>query len=91
MRYVALYFVPIGLSADTDLRLFASSANPRTVAGFALFLASVVGMWRASRTPGWGVVAFGLAWFWIGIAPTSTVIPLAEVTNVADPSLDISA
>jgi len=81
VRYVALYFVPIGLTADTDLKPFATLTDPRTFAGLALAIGSLVTIARASRSARWRPVAFGLAWFWITLAPTSSVIPLAEVTN----------
>ncbi len=87
LRYAGLYFLPVGLTADTDLRLFTTFTNPRTLAGLLLPVASVVLIWRASNTPRWRPVAFGLAWFWIAIAPTSSVVPLAEVTNDHRPFL----
>lgn len=80
VRYVRLYFVPVGLTADTDLRLF-TGFDYRTLAGAALLVASLMVAWRASRSPTARPVAFGILWFWIAIAPTSTLVPLAEVTN----------
>lgn len=83
VRYLGLYFLPTGLSADTDLRLFSGPPpiDPRTVVGVAVLIATLVWAWRASRERSTRPIAFGILWFWIGIAPTSTVIPLAEVTN----------
>jgi Flp pilus assembly protein TadD len=80
VRYVGLYFVPVGLTADTDLRLF-TGPDARTLAGLVVLVASLVIAWRASRTRAWRPVTFGIAWFWIALAPTSTIFPLAEVTN----------
>lgn len=80
VRYVGLYFVPAGLSADTDLFLF-KGFDPRTIAGVGLLLVSLWAAWRASREQATRPIAFGILWFWIAIAPTSTVVPLAEVTN----------
>jgi tetratricopeptide (TPR) repeat protein len=80
VRYAALFFVPSGLSADTDWTLLPSPIDPRVAAGAALLALSVWGAWRAARVRATRPIAFGLAWYWIGLVP-ATVIPLAEVTN----------
>ena len=80
VRYVGLYFLPVGLTADTDLSIF-TRFDPRILAGVALLAASLVAAWVASRSREWRPVSFGILWFWIAIAPTSTIVVLAEVTN----------
>ena len=80
VRYVGLYFLPVGLTADTDLAIF-TRFDPRILAGVALLAASLAAAWIASRSGEWRPVAFGILWFWIAIAPTSTIVVLAEVTN----------
>lgn len=80
VRYAAMFFVPTGLSADTDWTILPSPLDPRVLAGLALLALSVWAASRAARSRATRPVAFGLAWFWIGLIP-ATVIPLAEVTN----------
>jgi tetratricopeptide (TPR) repeat protein len=80
VRYVGLYFLPIGLTADTDITIF-TRFDPRILAGLALLAASLAAAWIASRSKEGRPVAFGILWFWIAIAPTSTIVVLAEVTN----------
>lgn len=80
VRYVGLYFLPVGLTADTDIAIF-TKFDPRMLAGLALLAASLVGAWVASRSRPGRPIAFGILWFWIAIAPTSTIVVLAEVTN----------
>ena len=80
VRYVGLYFLPVGLTADTDLKLF-SGPDARTLAGVALLVGSLALIWWTSRAPRFRPAAFGLLWFWITLGPTSSIIPLAEVTN----------
>jgi tetratricopeptide (TPR) repeat protein len=81
LRYVRLFFVPTGLSADTDLKLFTTWQDPRVVVGLLLAAALLIVLWRASRSRALRPTAFGLAWFWIALLPTSSIVPLAEVTN----------
>jgi tetratricopeptide (TPR) repeat protein len=81
VRYVRLFFVPTGLTADSDLRGITSWTDPRLAAGLLLLAASLVALWRASRSCELRPVAFGIAWFWIALIPSSSVFPLAEMTN----------
>jgi protein O-mannosyl-transferase len=89
VRYVGLFVYPTGLSADTDWALLPTWWDLRVLAGVALLLGSAVGAVLAARAawrPG-RLVAFGILWFWLAIAPTSSFIPLAEVTNDHRPFL----
>ncbi|HYN83450.1 MAG TPA: tetratricopeptide repeat protein [Gemmatimonadaceae bacterium] len=81
VRYVRLFFFPSGLSADTDLKPFTSWLDARVFAGLVLLAVSVVCMWRASRSRELRPVAFGIAWFWIALVPSSTIFPIGETTN----------
>jgi protein O-mannosyl-transferase len=81
VRYVRLFFVPTGLTADSDLRGITSWTDPRLAAGLLLLAVSLVALWRTSRSRELRPVAFGIAWFWIALIPSSSVFPLAEVTN----------
>jgi Flp pilus assembly protein TadD len=80
VRYVGMFFVPAGLSADTDWSLLRSPFDLRVLAGLALLAISAWVAWRAARSRATRPITFGLAWFWIGLVP-ATAIPLAEVTN----------
>jgi tetratricopeptide (TPR) repeat protein len=50
------------------------------LAGLALLAVSIYGAWKAAEQRATRPIAFGLAWFWLGLIP-SAVVPLAEVTN----------
>ena len=81
LHYTRLFFVPVGLSADTDLRPFENWYDLRALIGFA-FVAALIALIRylASRE-GMRPAAFGLAWYAIALVPTSSIYPLAEVVN----------
>ena len=81
LHYGRLFFLPLGLSADTDWTLIPRWYDTRVIAGL-LFVALLLWvLWSSSRTPAHRPVAFGLAWFVVALLPASSIFPLAEVTN----------
>ena len=81
IHYARLFFLPIGLSADTDWRLFEHWYDTRAIIGFVFVLLLLVTVRRFSLTREHRPIAFGLAWFAIALIPTSSFFPLAEVAN----------
>jgi protein O-mannosyl-transferase len=76
LHYFRLFFLPVGLTADTDMPLFDHWYDTRAVAGYAFVALLVLAIWRVENR----AVKFGLAWFAIALVPTS-IFPLAEVAN----------
>lgn len=81
LHYARLFVLPVGLTGDTDWTLVPSWYDTRVFAGVLFIGALVAVAWRASRSDAWRPVAFGLAWFAVGLMPTSSIFPLAEVVN----------
>jgi tetratricopeptide (TPR) repeat protein len=80
-HYFANFFLPVNLAVESDWEPFANLFDDRVTAGL-LFMALVVGFaLRMARRPEGRPVAFGLLWFFVALAPTSSLIPLAEVLN----------
>ncbi len=80
LRYFVAFFVPIHLTADTDLSPVRRPFEPVALAGY-LFLAAVVGAaWYFSRRRELRPAGFGLWWFLVALTPTS-LFPLSEVEN----------
>jgi tetratricopeptide (TPR) repeat protein len=81
LHYGRLFFLPVGLTADTDWGRIAQWYDTRVIAGilFVAFLLRV--LWRTSKTPALRPIAFGIAWFGLALLPASSVVPLAEVSN----------
>src|SRR5262249_13098637 len=73
--------VPLGLTADTDLRLISEWHDTRVMAGLLCLALLLRVLWVASRARTARSVAFGIAWFGIALVPSSRVFPLAEVAN----------
>ncbi len=81
LHYIRLFFVPLGLTADTGLGVFSTWYDTRVVAGLLGLAVLLRVLWSASRAHASRPIAFGLAWFGLALVPTSSVFPLAEVAN----------
>lgn len=79
-RYFVSFFLPFHLNADSDLAPLASAFTLEALGGFFFVAALLFSIWLAARSRETRPVAFGLAWFVLGLIPTS-VFPLAEVEN----------
>ena len=80
LHYCLEFFLPLGLSADTDRQPFQSIPDVNALAGFAFVAALVFAAFRLSRRRATRPIAFGLVWFLLAMLPTS-LFPLAEVEN----------
>src|SRR5690606_25625792 len=73
--YIRLIFVPVGLNLDHDFRPSVSILEPSVLACLAIlvFVAGAAVYWRRA----YPVFAFSVFWFFITLAPTSSVIPIS--------------
>jgi tetratricopeptide (TPR) repeat protein len=80
-HYARTFFFPFWLSADTDWTVFDSILNLKAVFGFifctALLVLAVLCSGKQKLRP----ISFGIAWFFVALIPTSSIVPLAEVMN----------
>jgi protein O-mannosyl-transferase len=77
VRYVRLIFVPVGLNLDYDFR---PSTGPLELSFIlsALFLLALIGLAWVIRKR-FPVFSFSIFWFFLTLAPTSSVIPILDV------------
>jgi tetratricopeptide (TPR) repeat protein len=77
VRYVQLVVLPVGLNLDYDFKPSNSPLEPAVIASF-VFLSGlmVLGWWLRRRAP---VFAFSIFWFFITLAPTSSVVSIIDV------------
>jgi protein O-mannosyl-transferase len=80
LHYFKTFFLPTGLTADTDRGLLSSMMSPEFFAGFAFVVALITAACYTARRRETKAVSFGLWWFLITSLPTS-LFPLAEVEN----------
>lgn len=79
MRYFFSFFLPLHLSADSDLQPFAT-INGQALLGFLFLIAIAAVIWITARKRTTLPIAYGLLWFLIASIPTS-VYRLSEVEN----------
>lgn len=80
-HYFFTFFIPTNLSADTDLPAFSNLFEERIYAGLAFVIAMLAVAFKTSQKEETKPIAFGILWFFIALIPTSSLVPLAEVTN----------
>ena len=80
-HYLASFFIPANLSADTDLPTFTNLFDERIYAGLAFVFLLIIIAFKTSKKEETRPISFGILWFFISLAPTSSIIPLSEVTN----------
>ncbi|TNF30463.1 MAG: tetratricopeptide repeat protein [Bacteroidetes bacterium] len=79
--YIKTFFLPTGLSADTDLELIKQYMAPKVLWGLLVIVVSLALAWKAALKRNTLPIAFGVLWFYVALIPSSSVIPLAEVMN----------
>ena len=79
-RYFLSFFLPLHLSADTDLTPLPSLFTLEAFGGFVFLAALLFTIVATARHERARPVSFGLFWFLVAMAPTS-LFPLAEVEN----------
>ena len=81
LHYFISFFFPYELSADTDWGLLPGIMDIRFFIGALFVLAMFFIAYKTYRNKDLRLVSFGILWFFITLAPTSSIIPLAEVMN----------
>jgi len=77
--YIRLLFLPINQNLDYDYRIAKTLFEFPTLVSFAghvAVLAAAVWVWRKK---GWTLIPFGVAWFYIGLSPTQSFVPVIDV------------
>jgi len=80
MRYVRSLFLPLRLSADSDLQPFPGFSDPAVLIGFAFCALLLIVAFRSIKRPKYRPIAFGIFWFFGASAPTSLFV-LSELEN----------
>ncbi len=79
--YAYCLLFPIHLSADTDWTLLKSIWSYEFFLGISFLISLLFLIFKTSNHKKLFPISFGLLWFLFALAPTSSLIPLAEVMN----------
>jgi protein O-mannosyl-transferase len=74
--YVRLAIVPVGLSVDHDFPVSHSLFEHAAIFWILLLIATVIAGWLVRRK--YPLACFGLFFFLLGLAPTSSIVPIAD-------------
>jgi hypothetical protein len=77
--YIRLLLLPINQNLDYDYPVAKTLFELPTILSFAGHLAIVIASFWLYRKKGWRLIPFGLAWFYIGLSPVQSVVPVVDV------------
>jgi tetratricopeptide (TPR) repeat protein len=84
-HYLRLFVLPVGQCVDPDYPFSRSLVEPRVLAAAAGVIGVAAGAWPLRRRR--PEVTFGLGFFLLALAPTSSFFPIAEAVNEHRPYL----
>ncbi|MCU1338055.1 MAG: Tetratricopeptide 2 repeat protein [Bryobacterales bacterium] len=76
--YVRLFFLPFGQNVDPDVAISHSLFDHGAIFGLAALIALVAAAWIYRKR--WPLAAFGVFMFVLLLAPTSSFIPISDVS-----------
>ncbi len=80
-HYIGNFFLPVRLSADPDFKIITSIADWRVIWGLFVIVVMLAIAVFTFRNLKLRPVSFGILWFLIALAPTSSLIPLYQMAN----------
>ena len=81
LHYCISFFIPYSLSADAGWGFTESIWSFKFIIGFLFILLMLYVIYRTYKKPEQRPITFGILWFFIALAPTSSLVPLAEPMN----------
>src|SRR5512143_4147669 len=76
--YVRLFFLPSGQNVDPDVAVSHGLLDHGAIFGLAALIALIAAAWIYRRR--WPLAAFGVFMFVLLLAPTSSFIPISDVS-----------
>jgi len=80
-HYFTTFFLPFGLSADTDWQTLQTIWDSRFFAGMLFIIIMIIIAFWFSKDKRLRPISFGIIWFFLALIPSSSIIPFAEVLN----------
>lgn len=77
--YIRLLFLPINQNLDYDYPVAKALFELPTILSFVGHLVVVIALFWLYRKKGWRIIPFGMAWFYIGLSPVQSFVPIVDV------------
>jgi protein O-mannosyl-transferase len=77
--YVRLLFLPIHQNLDYDYPIAKTLFEFPTLLSFIGHIAVVSAAFWLYKKKGWLLIPFGVAWFYIGLSPVQSIVPIIDV------------
>ncbi len=79
VHYIAIFFWPFGISVEYDWKIATGFFTPQVLVPAVILLAIAAFVVRSMWRKEYSLVSFGLVWFFMVIAPRSTIIASPEL------------
>ncbi len=77
--YIRLLFLPIHQNLDYDYPIAKTLFEFPTILSFMGHIAVVSAAFWLYKKKGWLLIPFGVAWFYIGLSPVQSFVPIIDV------------
>jgi len=77
--YIRLLILPINQNLDYDYPIAKTLFEFPTMVSFIGHLVVVGGAFWLYKKKGWLLIPFGVAWFYIGLSPVQSIVPIIDV------------
>ncbi|MCK9418522.1 MAG: glycosyltransferase family 39 protein [Nitrospirae bacterium] len=77
--YIRLLFLPIKQNLDYDYRIAGTLFEFPTILSFIGHIVVVSAAFWLYKKKGWLLIPFGVAWFYIGLSPVQSFVPIIDV------------
>ena len=77
--YIRLLFLPIHQNLDYEYRIARTLFEFPTLLSFIGHIAVVSSAFWLYKKKGWLLIPFGVAWFYIGLSPVQSIVPIIDV------------
>jgi protein O-mannosyl-transferase len=77
--YVRLLFLPINQNLDYDYPVAKTLFELPTILSFLGHVVVIAGTFWLFWKKGWKLIPFGVAWFYIGLSPSQSFVPVVDV------------
>ena len=81
VHYLGNFLLPIRLSVDYDFKLVPALVDPSVLLSLGVLLALGITAIVISRKPSWRPFSYGLVWFFVALAPTSSFVVVSQLAN----------